>query len=1808
MTRRTILPALLIASLGALSSCGAARSQSPAQLQAPPDAAACVALARQHLHAGRTVEAIAVANQARTRHVLTPALQVVEIRALWQSGQGPLAQQRERELGETAAAQGHSSAAGQALIEVARYHQQQRKQPADVLRALAPLLPGGCRGRAVCRLAADALAALPPDAGLAAQIAHAAPAPAQGPGEPDRTPWLVGVVSELAKAQRIEDAEAVLATAIAQTPGEAIWWRMRFDLARRHPGPQARATWLAQVAQGHLPCRTLVEIATGAELEVDRAMALQVLTLAVAQPDADEEAWQLLAQAAARSEDRATLARMAAEAAARAPSRLTRLTLARSLLRLGQKELAAPIVKTLRSEDPSDDLAQVLESDLLRQQGQLAPARSRAEAALAAARDRSLVALLLSQTWRRALPVDADRWLTLASSQPGTGQLAAARQRCERELGAARPSPMAAQAVTDYARLLAHAPARPAPQPLFDDIEPSPAAARLWLVHQVEARGPLWQETYAGVVQVLADAGVAPPELMRDLALRALQDGDAEKFLTLDARARAAAQTQGSPLEPDRIVRELLARSVALLPRWLQQSGTEDVSDVAMAWRVAHALLTNQRAMAGRQWAQKAWQRSGSADVPVQVLPTLASNGAADIALEVVAGTNKSGDLQQDLAYLLVEISALLAADRPQQARDQILALAQRPDLPIKLLRAVVEIAGDAGMCDVVVRLSPRLVADADVYAWRAGITRGVECARRLQDTEVVRALRTSAEQGQADPQKLDLLARELATHGFEASAVELFEILARTRATPEDALTQWARALLVLHREAEAAQVLHNLVTMVRSRSPRAYLRAAELLEDYGQLGLAWSFLTSAVALDPDNAVLRLRLVVNAMRAKRTEGLIGHVQALLKTGPGAEEIKVLLGTADRTGNVRLLYDAAAGIPDPDRELERFRMELAAVLGDRDAVNAGVRALRAKGPVQTARVPEWLAAVGAQREAREVSEDILAAPEPAGAAFQRQRTLGFALENRRDPSSTAQALSLARLYTGRALDTERAALEAALELSRLGLAKEAQSVATLAGKSDNPLRMCLSAQLEADAGRRDQARALLHRAMASVLLDPRLRDWLRSFTPSPVREDAEDLYAQSQCIIGRMADAGDYGDLSAWLQELQQIAPDSAQVRAKLVQVQLMDGRVEEAAAGLRDAARSLPSLARDDFEPLFERVARDGGLPLLRAWLGEEGSMLRTEPWMLAFAQTIVPEAPKAASKDSADGLEPVRDLLRELPSWLPGARTALSMAASAQGQGQRAARLLGQGPLAVAEVARGEATRAMAAAAIAHLGETGTTAKAADDAVDRWLSQSGGAEAVAALMAELTRQGHPQLAASLASRHKPLQFTGVWFQTQRQLLLAGIGTLSDEALAEAAMQLLRGQRSNLETFDDVLDRLLQSGRIDASRRLSERMAREEPGILPPGILDDKAADDDVAGLSRLIGAYHPRAVTALRRTLPALPHDLGEDAQALAVAADPTLALAWTTQLAASQDEAWRPWWSLYGHAVNFERADLAQSAWKHAEEAGAPKGVLACSGLWLRRTGTLQACLRDRPVESLADPELGDLALAVALDVDAPAQGSLRAALLAAPSRTEGRFAAAAASRLWVLDAQGRARLAAFVRDLHDGLEPMARRTAFAITAMDDLAELGLGQLGLNNTLEAWTRHPEGQGQRNNLAYARFLSGQDAAEILTLARPAEFASGGEAAYAALDTLAALHWASGDHSGAVALQWRALAAAVATQRDNQAGLGLPTARLAEFLLQTGHSAEARTLAVLALHRPDDSGSQRRARRVLRACLQSAP
>jgi tetratricopeptide (TPR) repeat protein len=1813
------------------TACGSAQVQpvAPAPSLRPADA---LSQARTLERAGKPAEALAIAERAAEPW---PAeLRALVVRSAWTLGKIPQAQIQGQRLAN-AVQQGQAPAAD-AQLDLARWHLRAKRTDA-AFQALVPLAP--CRTPAVCRLASTVVLANPTPMLLNPRALQLAPPQ----GTPRRSAWLQDLAFDLARADHLTEARTLLEAARRADPADVALWNATWQLARRVPEPQARTQWLNDLQNAQLPAATLALLGTSPEPPREAPVAAAILGLAAHRPDATEVHWQLWATALGRAGDKAAL-----ETLALGPERshftteLSQMVLARQLLAVKLPEVALPLLRQLPATEP---LVMALEADLLRQRGMMPEARAKAAAAVATGPDRSGAAYLLSELWRAAsLLSDADRWLAQAAESPGVCQLAAARAKAMRVAGPARPNAATTAAVLQYARLLATAPAQPSCV-LSEQFEPPPAWAREQLVRQIEPRDA-WRDVTVQVLRLFTEAGVAEGAMWRALATRRLQDGSVEDFLRLDQRARTEADRSGEVLQNDRVLSELAGRPQATLVRWLRDTGVREADEPQVAWRVATALLTGSFAGLGRRWAEQALAATPDADATRVPVAVLIAGGAADLALEILRD-KVPADASQDILQAQGEVDALLRLDRATEATRRLDRLLARTDLAARQLRGVADFAHDRGLCEPVLAMAPRLVADPDPYVLRAGVKTTLDCARRLQREDAAAAIVQAVQNGAPDPGRLEVTARELVQNGFDALAVALFDQLEKIRPMSDDALQARARALLDLGRTAEAGQMLRRVTQIVgRGRRASPFLYAAELLENHGQLAVAATFWQGAVAADPDTPLLRVRLIGNALRLGVTDDLASQLQSLFKSGPSADDLRALAGYADRCGATRRVHDALAAVADPDRELERFRLELAAQLGLREVVEAGVRRLRAKGSVPPARAPEWLLQVGAHREAREVTTDVLTAPEPSGDARERVSTLELALDRQRDPSSAEESLSLARLYVGRALDTATAAVQAAGVLASRGLAREALAVASLAGAPDGAGRLCMQGQIQMDTGDRKAALLSWRKAMATLLLDPRLREWLKNASRLPREYDFSDLGRDFRCVHESLRGAGEQAALAAWLTEVRTIAPDSSLLRVALIQALLEQGKVHDAALALEDAARTLPEFRRDDFGWLADRVLREGGGPDLLRWFLSDGETLRTEPWLVAFADAVLTilspavdqraaalampiDGPVAvadrAGPDLAAKVADLRDWLATLSAGMPEVRVALALQWAGRGQGERAVRALGTSPLVFLldrqEKVR-EVVQAVAAALIAASGGTGGV-QAAKATADRWVRTGLGTDATAVLAAELVRQGLPELAKHVL-KPQPEGLGEPTQDRQRARLYVVLATGTDDDVATEAMHNLRGRRASLLNIDELYVHLLRSGRITAARRVAAMLLAEEPGLRPPALLDPQPPTPD--GELPALEQFRPDAVAWLHNASTDLPEEVADAAQRLATAVDPLLAERWAEARAARSDEAWHAWQSLLQAAVSFERLDLARTALQHAATARAPAGMLACPRLGLERTGTLAGCLRGRPLDAVPTGELADVATGIAQAVDVPGEATVLQALVQGPLQARAHFVEAAASRLWALDAGQKHKLGQFVRALHDAL-PLARRDAFAVNSMDELAALGLGDLGVAVTERAFRFDPDGRGQRNNLAYARFLAGHDARDILQLARPAAFDGGGEPAYASLDTLGALAWAAGDPHEALLLQRRALASSIVQPDDllrralasrgsefadayqllSGPGVGLPLVRLAEFLLHDGALEDARLLAAqVLLLRPEDAPTTQRARRVLRASLET--
>jgi hypothetical protein len=1699
-----------------------------------------------------------------------------------------------------------------ALLALAKLHQQARR-PEQAWHVLEPLLVGGCTGRAVCKRAASILAMLKPDAGWHARALAAAPsartaAPSAGTAGAVGDGWRLRWLQDLANEWLPADGRALADLAVAQQPREPRLWLFAWQQARRLADPAVAQRWQAAVQTAPLTAADLVAMTTSADPPRDPAKSVELLALAITKPDATESTWMLWSHALARAGHKAAVLELQRDQLARLPSPGGHMALARDLIVVGALNEALELVRKLPADDAQ---VLVLEAEILRQRGQLSEALRRAQAVATAPGDRSSAGVLLAQLWRPTRAAEAVQALEMAADATGACQLAAAALVAGQAIAQGKPTPATRAQVQRYARLLRTPPSSTCLVPDFT--LPPAVAARDALVRQLDGGHAGWHAVEHDVVRQFHTAGVASAASLRLDALRSWQEDDAEGFLVQDRLARAAADAFADPLADDPVLTELAkstAGSASARVRWLTEADVQQADSARLDWDMARALLGSPFAVAARAWAEQALTSARSSDALRGLQSALVNGGAADLAW-LASRARPVVEPQADVDATVLEVQALLALDRGEEARQRLLATARRTDLQPRHLRELADLGHDRGLCESPLLLAPRLLAGADVPALRSVVSHALDCVRRLNEPTLVPQWVALVDR-QAEPVKQEIFAKLLAQHHFYGEAAALFDKLSG-RPLASDALKWWATALVRTGRAAQAGQLFMRLAQLEgRGKRPQPFGQAAEWLEGEGQVAVAGTFWQLAVEADPEAVLWRTRMIANLMRRGELEPLPAQLTALLRRSPTADDLERLKSVAEHTGTLRLLYDALAAETDLDRDGQRFRLELAARLGLREPVEAGVRTLRAKTAATPVEVPLWLSRVGAWRQARDVAVEWLSAPD-AGELRERVQAFEQALDLRRDASSADEALGLARLFVGRAPEPGTVALEAALELTQRGHAREAVAVAELAGRPDAAFPLCLRGQLAFDAGDRAAALQLWRSALAVVTLEPRLPYLLRSSARTR-RELGDDSGQAIRCLEEALADAGERRVLVNWLRQQQRAEPAAPLVHALLLRQLAALGDVAAMVEVLKSAARNLGEFERDDFQLYAEAVVREGGAPAVLDWLLGDAPALRTEPWFVAWVAEVLEVA---GARVSADRSAPLRRWLAAAGHRSAEVRAELAMVYATRRQPEPAVAWLGRHPLLAVEArvlpaagGRRSAAQAVAAVLVALAGAGRDPAPWLND----WLATGLGRDARLQVAVELVRAGHPELVswvggAALLQGHEA---------QARQVLAVALATADDDTAAQLAVGSLRGRRQELRAFDELWVDVLRSGRVGVARRLAVVLAAEEPGVRPPPMLAAlPTTEADAVTFERALQSGQPALVAGTPRA------DLAVDTAALDAVArwQPVRAEAWATALAARHDEAWRPWFALARAALRQERIELARQALERAEHARAPAAIVACPALALSARGTLAGCLRGRPLDLLPEPELADLAAAVALDLDPVGLPALQTELTRTAHSGQLRWLSAAAARAWAWTPAQKARLTHFLQTWLAALPPAHRRT-LVVAAMDDLAPLGLAALAVAPMQAAFEADPEGHGQRNNLAYVQLLAGESAAGLREFTRSVEFDAGGDGAYASLDTLGAIAWAVGERPRALELQRRALWAMLAQPEEparrqrlatnrhpelgdllwQQAGTGvsLPLVRLAEFLLASGQPDDARVLAAAVLLRPDDSQTALRARRVL--------
>lgn len=1844
----------------------------------------------------RNNDALVAAERARKLGAGGPRLLALESIARWRLGQTRQAQALDQQLVAAARASATAEATGGADPEVWRevervmaFHLQTRQRP-DAAWAMAQALgAGGCTTVKACQLCARVLALAPADPVALVDGAERV-APRIGLTDPEGRPWRMRWMVELARdliaARRWAHTDTLMARIQAHWPQAPEVWDVGVWHARRRHGPEQREVWLRRLAEADLPVPVLLELVRSPFVASDRLIVAALWRHIAARPGATVAHRLALAHAlsdnvrlGADARARGSLKNLATTQLAGFPERSHQLSLADALLKAGLYATAAPLVARLLRAD-ADAEATLLQAEVLRQQGQLVEAAQAAVKAVERAADKGEMAWRIAHLWEATLPIEAARWLKQAADQPTERGLTALEQSALHELK--RPSPLSraeGQLVT-YARALVDAGRQPASghdRAGFDRREVERATRRFVDRLQQKSHSLAWRAPVYAALGVLATGPQASTRLLVTLAQLGYRLRRGDEALAAYQKAQSLAAIRGEVLDDEAMVAAVRdTGDVGLLARWLRVSDLQETEDLNLSWNIARKLLSGPHKDLGRRWVDRSLARTtGEGQLPGHLparpaarprlsptagrsaaivgrqLEEIARNGAADLVLEYIRQVRpvpgQAASPRDELMLGRAEVVALVALGRADDADQVLRRLWGQPDLSVASKRDLMQMSRDANLCALVLEQATELVSQRHAGIADRAVTLGLDCAAALGDARGAFELARKLEKDQITRNRHLHLARELATHGFDKQAVVLFE---RNMGNPQrraDArvVDPWVRSLLALGRVRDAVAVLSRTVADGRSVVSDTQ-RVAALLESHGHLQHAEPFRRRAVVVSPDVPELRRALIINLLRSGQVADLDEQVRAWLKLGPKATALAVVGQEAAEQGRLRQLYDIVAEFPDPDREMERFRMRLAGQLGLRKAVQAAAARLQTRGRTRGEQEVRWLQNVGAVVQARSAAQDILASPAPSGvqggAATERWRVLDRALEVRRDPASSAEALSLARLYVGRALEPAAAAADAAATMARHGEDATARALREVALQQDpdDAGLLCEQGRLHLRAGARQQAMARFERTMAVLVTRDDLRHTERR-DGKPVTE----LNQDGRCLISGLRAAGRADLAASWVRRWLDFDPGFTDLWERLIELELERGRVGAAVAALERASEVLDQWPQAGFETWAQSLVRAGGGPELARWLLSGEAELRGEPWWLAFAASVVLDHAEETGV-SAAARRRFEQRLASLARGSPEARLRLAALWARRGDPQRAVSLMGRTPFALP--AHDLALRELAAATTAGVliallrtpdvapktegqpegrsqsWEEAATPPAMRELVSGWLGVAGNADDAERTMAALVRQGAPTLARLLlahARRHESLRLSPA--STARRLILQ-LALGDDAATLAAARAHARTLPGVATSSPDAAQRvhatalsLAEAGRPDLARQLvatdGARVWQVDAPLFPPSGADVNNDEHFRA----MVQAWDPAIFARMSNPDARLPpRALAMDACEVAIAGGRLeLARGWARRLAGSEDEPWRVWMDLLRRAERFREADLARDCLDRAEKAGAPEGVRGCPQLWLQDKGSIRACLRGRPLSAVRTARLdeyADLALAVARGVEPDAAAELVRALATDELRGQIQWVGALSTHRWAIRPQDEPRVVAHLKALVAAIASEEQRRTLVSVALDDFAALGLADPGLEDTARIFRDLPHQRGARNNYAYALFLAGHPPAEAWKTAEPELARTGGETAHALLDTLAACLWAMGQRPSAMLLQRSALVSAKKSidleKFESTRFGGLPIVRLAEWELEQGHHEDARTLARLGMERAWMYVTVQRAREVLRSSLRARP
>lgn len=1713
--------------------------------------------------------------------------------------------------------------------------------------------PQGCGAGPTCDVAARLLAAIelpaPAWSELAARLAP--------PGETGAR-LLVSVARSLAARRRFDLHRAAIGVARERLPGSAEVWGAALAATNLQRGPQAREAWVETLRRATLSTAALRAIAGHPAVLRDRLVGAMVLDLIVERPDATAADRLALVRSLAANLRRGATRAIRDRVAALARDHIDwyaddagRLALADALLAAGQpgpvQELLAPLV----ARTPPVRRAQLLQAEWLRQRGDRPAAEQLAEAAV---RGEPSLGAHAEAMWRAVWPELARRLGALAPADAASVE--ARLERAQRLATTYEPRPH------DEAELMGTAHA------LDRAIADASAADRgRWLAHRrslLEALDRVgsraaWRPIAARVALVFCE-GEGRDATSCDYAARfSYRVRLTAEGLRAWLLAIALAERAGENLDAYRMLDLVVdAHDPAALARWLEATQLRSPPEPNLGWRVARVLVLGSTPGLSRRWIAQVLAQQGGQAALLAMLPPLtrtsaakagqsrpaprdleraATGGAADLVIEHIAALREDAARRADVRaaqeYGRAEVLAHTTLGHGAEAERVLRWMIAQPGFKKADRRQMLTLALQANQCGVVLELAEQEATGA-VYAHaQQAATQGLECAMATGDGPRLMILLKTLEGALLQTARQLYIADRLHRHGLHTLAVAWYgRLLIDPKApAPPDTLLRWAESLLHLGRPGQADEVLAR---MLGGRQSLHFVRGAGmLLMRHGRPEAAMELVSRALKQN-DNALLRTLRCAAALQAGDEAIVLADLQALVRGGVDQRTLTVLHGYAATSGHLATWHNALQELVDVDRTVERERYAVAAAMHDVRAMVASLAKMQARsGERVDAAVIAPLASVAGQwQRARTLAADRLAQIDADGS--DPELSLAEAAAVRRDPDDPDETLAIGRLAVAGSLEPHAVAAVAAAHAKAVGDASSAAAFAAFAAEEGDKLaRHIVAARHLWRAGKREEASNVLRAALARTLARPART---RSGRDTRDRERTELLQVELW-----LADIQEFSLRQAFLQLLIEHRPDAGSFWLHLAENYALAGDHARAVEVLGAAASRIRQWDRALITTARKLLDSGAGPAMAKAFAAHPEHASIHGDWAVAGIEAL--ETNLAAVEPSAR-LRALAILRGSLAADSRG-RLALARYEATHGRADAALTLLGDAPFAAVrltsqrEASEAEVARTAAAALIAATFDGSSPDELPDAAaarawpridaiVARWEQHGTGRDDLLVVAGELARQGHPALGARLlqrvASKRSPFPAD---LRALAAALRAAIGDGQSEATRALLDAMLRAQvgwhgEVDVEQRRELVGLLLAASGDVA---LADQRQRDDHRRAPAPLGLWRHVGDGVDGpiLARL--RQFDRAALAELGSIRRPSLDVVLAALRLGLAAGQTTeALALVRRAAALHDEPWHITLPAAWLAWRWGASELARGLRSNAG-GSAPAGLFACLDLALGRPDArLEACVRGRRLANLPHDALRAVTAAALRDADL---GKRLVAAIASSRELER-------ASTWIeivadqvrLDPDRKPVARALVQALSEQIPTESGRRSVLVSAGDELAAVGVVGAATEMTNAALANRPHDWVLQNNVAYQGLLDGQPTPPLARTAWAAIRRTGGRAAAALLDTVAAIAHREGALGRAERYQRAALAAALPLDdilaSDKAIGetvlrfrLGiLPIrlygslfmhARLAAILADAGKVDEARKLAgwVLAVaHR-----EQLLVRSLARAALRKA-